>query len=83
MKYLLKTTNVYRVATVNEALKLREDLEASEYGELTSFTYTTKYIKVKGEVIEEYQIVKATMEFNAEKEPESTVDVSYGFGGTF
>ena len=83
MKYLLKTTNVYRVATVDDALKLREELEASDYGELVSFTYTTKYIKAKGQVVEEYQVVKATMEFNAEKEPESSVDVYYSVGGAF
>lgn len=78
MKYLIKTTNVYRVPTVSDALALREELSKQTYGELTSFSYTTKYIKAKGDIVEEYQVVKATIVFNDEKEPESGVDVSYG-----
>lgn len=77
-KYLLKTTNVYRVPTVDDALRLREELDKDTQGELVSFTYTTKFIKQKGEIVEEYQVVKATLEFNSEKEPESFIDVSYG-----
>ena len=77
-KYLLKTVNSYRVATVQDALALREELSQLGYGELVSFTYTTKTIKQKGEIVEEYQVVKATIEFNLEKEPDSMVDVSYG-----
>lgn len=76
-KYLLKAQNVYRVDTVEEVLKLREELESCKCGELVSFTYTTKYIKSKGEIIGEYQIVKATLQFNEEKEPESMVDAKY------
>lgn len=76
-KYLLKSQNIYKVDTVERALKLREELEACNCGELVSFTYTTKYIKAKGEILGEYQIVKATIQFNEEKEPESTVDVKY------
>jgi hypothetical protein len=77
MKYLLKTTNTYRVPTVADALSLREELSQTSCGELTSFSYTTKYIKAKGEIIEEYQVCKATIEFNVEKEPESLVTVTY------
>ena len=76
-KYLLKAQNVYRVDTVDEALKLREELEQCKCGELISFTYTTKYIKAKGDIIGEYQIVKAIIQFNEEKEPESMVDAKY------
>lgn len=78
MKYLIKVTNSYRVPTVQDALNLRDELSNTENGELISFSYTTKFIKQKGEVIEEYQLVKATIEFNNEKEPESLVDASYG-----
>ena len=45
--------------------------------ELISFQYTTKYIKAKGEILEEYQVVKAKLEFNSEKEPEQEVVPSY------
>ena len=81
-KFLLNNTITYRVATVDEALALRDQLQNSTYGELTKFSYTTKYIKSKGEIMEEYQIVKATLEFNDAKEPEdSSIDISYGEKG--
>lgn len=76
--YLLKVTNVYRVPTVEDALALRDELENSiKCGELINFSYTQKYIKAKGEIIEEYQVVKATIEFTPEKEPEEQVKASY------
>lgn len=77
MEYLLKVTNVYRVPTVTDALILREELSKTDCGTLTSFSYTTKYIKAKGEILEEYQLCKATIEFTSEKEPESHVVASY------
>jgi hypothetical protein len=70
MCYTLKTTNVYRVPTVDDALRLREHLERTTNGELTGFKYATKYIKSKGEVVEEYQVVTATFNIDNEKEPE-------------
>lgn len=70
MYYTLKTTNVYRVPTVEDALRLREHLERTCLGELTGFKYATKYIKAKGEVVEEYQVVTATITVDNEKEPE-------------
>jgi hypothetical protein len=77
MKYLIKSVNTYRVPTVQDALKLRDELSSLDNVELNSFSYTTKYIKVKGEAVEEYQLVKATIVANEEKEPESNVDAYY------
>ena len=77
MNYLLKVTNIYRVPTVADALALREELSKTDCGELTAFSYTTKYIKQKGEIIEEYQVCKATIEFTPEKEPESVIRATY------
>lgn len=79
-KYLINNTLVYRVPTVADALVLRDELSKNEYGELTNFSYTTKYIKAKGEIIEEYQVVKAKIEFTPEKEPEQRVNVLYEGG---
>lgn len=76
-KYLISSVNTYRVPTVEDALKLREELQNIECGELTNFSYTTKYIKVKGEIVEEYQVVKAKIEFNSEKEPEMHIEAEY------
>ena len=75
MCYNLKSTNVYRVDTVDEALRLRTFLEKECIGELTSFTYTTKYIKEKGEIVGEYQVVKATITIDNEKEPEGIMPI--------
>lgn len=76
MYYNLKSTNVYRVPTVEDALRLRKWLEKTCVGELTSFTYTTKYIKQKGEIVEEYQLVKATMTIDNEKDPEGIMPIN-------
>jgi hypothetical protein len=75
MYYTLKTTNVYRVPTVEDALRLRKQLERDCVGELTSFSYKTKYIKAKGEIIEEYQVVTATFMIDDEKDPEGVMTV--------
>ena len=80
MMYTLKRTNVYRVPTVEDALRLRKWLDKNCIGELTSFKYATKYIKAKGEIIEEYQLVKAKIEFTPEKDPEQHINVTYEEG---
>ena len=77
MGYTLKTTNTYRVPTVEDALDLRKYLENNTVGELVSFKYTTKYIKVKGEIVEEYQVVTATISIDNEKEPEGVLVVDF------
>ena len=76
MAYTLKTTNVYRVATVEDALALRGYLERETLGELTGFKYATKYIKSKGEIVEEYQVVTATFTIDDEKLPEGVLTVN-------
>lgn len=80
MKYLLKSQHVWRVASVNDVEKLHDELLESSQFRLVAFNYKTKQIKAKGEVIEEYQVVTATLEFNLEKEPETFVDVQYEVG---
>ena len=75
-KYLTKTTMTYRVATVDEVEQLHEDLINNENFSLVGFGYKTKVIKQKGEIVEEYQLVTATVTINDEKEPEdSAMDV--------
>lgn len=77
-EYLIKVTNVYRVPTVEDALALRERLQDSGCGELTAFSYTTKVTKD-----DEYQIVKATIVFTAEKNPDIHVTATYQEGMVF
>ena len=77
MRYLLNVVNTYRVPTVEDALALRDELQETPGCELVSFQYATKYIKSKGEILEEYQVVKAKLQFNEEKDPEQTVVPNY------
>lgn len=77
MRYLLNVVNTYRVPTVEDALALRDELQEVPGCELVNFQYATKYIKSKGEILEEYQVVKAKLQFNEEKEPEQEVIPSY------
>ena len=78
VKYLINDVTTYRVETVKDVEKLHEELLADPSFELTAFSYTTKYVKVKGEIVDEYQVVKVKKVFNNEKEPESMIDVKYG-----
>lgn len=75
--YLLKAVDTYRVSTVEEVERLHDDLLADNNFDLVAFSYKTKQIKAKGQVVEEYQIVSATKIFTDEKEPDREVSVIY------
>jgi hypothetical protein len=77
MRYLLKAVDTYRVATVADVEALHQELLDDPTFDLTAFSYKTKYIKQKGEIVEEYQVVSATKVFTEEKEPERVVTVTY------
>ena len=79
MKYLLSSTDVYRVPTVADVEKLHEELSKDTNFTLTSFSYKTKYIKIKGEIVEEYQVVSAKKVFNEEKDPTNSINVRYDY----
>lgn len=77
MRYLLKAVDTYRVPSVADVEALHQELLDDPTFDLTAFSYKTKYIKAKGEIIEEYQVVSATKVFTEEKEPDRTVIVTY------
>jgi hypothetical protein len=77
MKYLLNTVETYRVDTVAEVEQLHKEFKEDSKFTLTSFGYKTKYIKEKGDIVDEYQLVTVKKEFNQEKEPVSDVLVNY------
>lgn len=77
MKYLLSVTDVYRVPTVAEVEQLHEELINDTHFTLNAFSYKTKQIKQKGEIIDEYQLVTAKKLFNDEKEPGTNIDIKY------
>ena len=76
-KYLINDVVTYRVDTVEEVEILHEELKANPTFQLAQFSYQTKEIKVKGEVEDTYQLVKAKLVFNNEKEPESDISINY------
>jgi hypothetical protein len=75
--YLLKAVDTYRVSTVADVENLHEQLLQDPTFDLIAFSYKTKYIKSKGEIVEEYQVVSATKVFTDEKLPDRTVSVIY------
>ena len=77
MTYLLKAVDTYRVPSVADVEALHDLLLADPTFDLTEFSYKTRYIKEKGEIIEEYQVVTAKKIFTQEKEPDRTVTVNY------
>ena len=83
MKYLISATEVYRVKTVEDVEKLHEDLKQDTHFTLASFSYKTKYLKQKGEIVDEWQLVTVKKVFNDEKEPYSEIEVDYTFPGGF
>lgn len=78
MTYLINAVDTYRVPTVEDVERLHEELLNDSHFQLTAFSYQTKEIKIKGEVVDEYQLVKAKKIFNNEKEPDSNIEVFYG-----
>jgi hypothetical protein len=77
MKYLVKSTDVYRVQTVEEVEKLHEELKDDSHFTLAAFSYQTKVVKSKGEIIDEYQLVTVKKLFNEEKEPDTNIEIIY------
>ena len=78
-KYLLDTVVTYRVATVEDVKKLHAEMQSNSSYSLVAFSYKTKEIKEKGEVVDEYQVVTAKLSVNSEKDPlNSNIDMYIG-----
>lgn len=83
MNYLISAVHTIRVPNVAAVEKLHSDLKNDSRFTLKKFEYQQKEIKEKGEVIEEYQLVKATLIFNNEKEPDTEVEIDYDINDAF
>lgn len=77
MNYLIKTVEQYRVANEAEAKKLIEDAKTDRAYTLSKYSSEYKCAKSKGEIVDEWFRVILTKEFNIEKEPDCTVDITY------
>ena len=76
MNYVISVVQTLRVPNVKEVEKLHTQLRDDNKFELKKFEYQHKEVKQKGEVIDEYELVKATLVFNNEKEPENHVSIN-------
>lgn len=79
MNYVTQIIQSIRVPNVNEVEKLHAQLKNDRRFELKKFEYQHKEIKEKKEVVDEYELVKATMVFNNEKEPTQWIGVDFTF----
>lgn len=77
MKYLITTTEVYRVDTEAEAQALIEAAKADSHFILNKYVSEYKERKSKGEVIDEYFKVSLVKSFTDIKEPDTQVSVEY------
>jgi hypothetical protein len=75
MNYVTQIVQSIRVPNVNEVEKLHKQLKNDNRFDLKKFEYQHKEVKQKGEVVDEYELVKATMNFNSEKEPTHYVGI--------
>lgn len=77
MKYLLTTTEVYRVESEDEAKRMIEEAKEDNHFILKKYTSEFKERKQKGEVVDSYWKVSLVKTFTDEKEPEFRTQITY------
>ena len=77
MRYLVNTTEVYRVDTEAEAAALINEAKQDSAWVLSKYSSVKKERKSKGEIIDEWYHVTLVKTFNDEKEPAEVVNVIY------
>lgn len=77
MKYLIGTTEVYRVDTEEEENDLRELAYSSPYYEVADFRARPKVRKSKGEIVDEWREVTIKTAITDETEPDRRLRVKY------
>lgn len=80
MKYLVQTTEVYRVDTEDEAKELIESAKENNMYSLKKYNCEYKEKKSKGDVIDDWYKVSLTKCFTDEKEPVLVASVDYQLG---
>lgn len=75
--YLIKVTEEWRVETVADADALEQEFRKDAAYLVTDVKKTEKVVKVKGEIVDEFMIVKVVKFFNDAKEPVREVTVDY------
>lgn len=80
MKYLIQTTEVFRVDTEEEAQELIEAAKTNGMYALKKYNCEYKEKKSKGDVVDDWYKVTLTKSFNDEKEPIIIASVEYQLG---
>ena len=83
MKYLITTTEVYRVDTEEQVKQIIEEAKTDNHFIVTKYTSQYKERKQKGEVVDAWYKVTIVKVFTDEKEPQAQVEVSYDGGSAF
>ena len=81
MAYLIRTTEVYRADSENEAKAVIE--EAKRTSTVIKYNSTYKCKKQKGEIVDEWYKVEITKEWDDEKEPSGSTVVKYSAGSAW
>ena len=76
-KYLITTTEVYRVDSEPEVETLINEAKEDSKFSVAKYNCEHKERKQGGEVIDNWYRVQIVKSFNNEKEPETKVEVSY------
>ena len=76
--YLIRTTEIYRCDTEEEAKNLIEEAKKSGIYTVIKSSSEIRTTKQKGEIVDEWRRVTIMKEFTSEKEPEMSVKVTYG-----
>ena len=77
-KYLITTTETYRVDTEAEATDLINNAKNDTNYVLAKYSTTKRERKQKGEIVDEWYRVSLVKNFNDEKEPDGYIEVHYG-----
>ena len=81
MKYLIETTEVYRVDNEDEAKIVVE--EAKKSSTVSKYNCVYKNKKQKGEIVDEWYKVSITKKWDEEKDPCGATQVHYGTASAY
>lgn len=77
-KYLITTTETYRVDTEEEVKEILEESKNDFNYTLVKYSSTYKEKKEKGEVVDSWYRLTLTKTFTDEKDPDRDVQITYG-----
>lgn len=79
-KYLLETSEKYRVDSESEVATLLNEAKNDGRYILAKYSSVKKETKVKKEIVDEYFVVTLTKKFDDAKEPTGEASVEYKIG---